>query len=193
MLRRRVTLNNFITYRSFRPLFGLYFLFILLGRLFIILGSFFLWWNLFLFRNIRSILFFIFELHLRRSFIHFFVICSVIRFAITFVYIESYRTWALTWLIIIILFIRLINLTWLLFFKSLSILVLLWIYCIWILLIFFSFLTTQNMRISNLIFKVFIPRNLLMERRSIIHAITCWFILVCLSFIRWKVMLIIVF
>ena len=44
------------------------------------------------------------------------------------------------------------------------------------------------MRISYLI--IFIPRNLLMERGSIIHTITCGFIFVLFRLIRWKVDLI---
>ena len=58
---------------------------------------------------------------------------------------------------------------------------------IWILLICFSFLATQNMRISYLIF---IPRNLLVERGSIIDTIAGGIFFVIVSLARWKELLI---
>jgi hypothetical protein len=90
---------------------------------------------------------------------------------------------------LVVFFVRSIYFTRLFIFKTLSILVLLRIYCIWILLIGFSFLPTQNMGISNLII-FFIPRNLLMERRPIIHTITGRFFVITVTLIRWKELLI---
>jgi hypothetical protein len=58
---------------------------------------------------------------------------------------------------------------------------------IWILLICFSFLATQNMGIGYLIF---IPRNLLMERGSIIDTVAGGIFFIVVSLTWWKELLI---
>jgi hypothetical protein len=115
----------------------------------------------------------------------------MIRFASTVLMVEFNRSRLImiTRFFVVFFFERCIYFTRLFILKTLWILDLLRIICVWILLIGFSFLATQNMGISNLII-FFIPRNLLMERGPIIHTITSRFFIIAVTLIRWKVLLI---
>jgi hypothetical protein len=108
--------------------------------------------------------------------------------ASTFLVVDLYwsRLITITRLFVLVFFIG-FYFTRLFIFEALRVQVLLRIDCIWILLICFSFLATQNMRICYLIF---IPRNLLMERGSIIDPITGGIFFIVVTLARWKELLI---
>jgi hypothetical protein len=113
----------------------------------------------------------------------------MVRLFVAFIMVDLYwlRFIKITRLIVIVFFIGFVYFTRLFIFHALRVQVLLRIDCIWILLIFFSFLATQNMRICYLIF---IPRNLLMERGSIIDPITGGIFFIVVTLARWKELLI---